>query len=144
MKQKNEHIRDIPDVGHYLYRAFSVAHNKIIEGKEDIWDAGTTTLLSGICLELEPQSDDRNWCFVCASVGDCKAFLWSKRTNDIIDVTAGNRIDQKDARDPGGRLGPYLDHGNPDLRNLNLYCVGCEDGDLIIIVSGNVNINKLF
>jgi hypothetical protein len=109
LASKQDKIRDLQDAGHYLYRAFCVAHNKIIEGKEDIWEAGTTTLLTGMCLELVPQTEsDPKWCFVCASVGDCKAFLISKKKKDIVDITAGNRINQKDARDPGGRLGDLI------------------------------------
>jgi hypothetical protein len=33
------------DVGHHLVNALSYCNYKICEGKEDIWDAGTTTLL---------------------------------------------------------------------------------------------------
>ncbi len=119
---RHQEIQDLQDVGHYLYRAFCCAHNKIIEGKEDIWDAGTTTLLSGMCVELDTQNEsDPKWAFCCASVGDCKAFLYTKKTNEVVDLTAGNRVNQKDPRDPGGRLGPYIGNGDPDLRNMKLY-----------------------
>jgi hypothetical protein len=132
LQDRQEHIRDLSDLGHYLYRSFCVAHNSIIEGNDYIWDAGTTTLLSGMCVELEPEKDtDPKWGFLCASVGDCKAFLFSQKSQKVIDITAGNRLNQKDARDPGGRLGPYLEHGNPDLRNLKLYYIGCEEGDIV-------------
>jgi hypothetical protein len=45
-------IKDLHDAGHYMLRAFSEGHNKIVEGKPDIWDAGTTTLIGCMLLEL--------------------------------------------------------------------------------------------
>lgn len=100
--EKHKEIRNVQDAGHFLYRAFSEAHKKIIEGKEDIWEAGTTTLLGGMCLELQKEKeDDPQWGFVCASVGDCKAYRVSHKTGMVTDVTAGNRMCQKDAKDPG-------------------------------------------
>lgn len=51
------------------------------------------------------------------------------------DITEGNRQNLTDARDPGGRLGPYLE-SEPDLRNLHLYYHIAEPGDLILLVSG--------
>jgi hypothetical protein len=56
------------DAGHYLLRAFDKASREIVVGVDFIWDAGTTTLLGGLALEL----DNDRWCFVCANVGDCK------------------------------------------------------------------------
>jgi hypothetical protein len=43
---------DLKEVGHCLLRGFSIAHAKIIEGKTEIFEAGTTTLLGGVVLEL--------------------------------------------------------------------------------------------
>ena len=47
------------------------------------------------------------WIFECVNVGDCKAFLFSPKTRQILDITDGNRTSLKNARDPGGRLGGY-------------------------------------
>lgn len=41
---------------------------------------------------------------VLVNIGDCKAFLYTKRTRAVIDITAGNR-GTDDASDPGGRIG---------------------------------------
>lgn len=130
-------IQDTRDAGHFLLRAFDKASREIIAGKDIIWDAGTTTLLGGIVLKLV----DDKWCFLCANVGDCKAFLYSKSTNQIHDITAGNRSNVTDASDPGGRLGPWLQDGSPDLRNLKLYYSACEPGDIIFVVSDGVHDN---
>ena len=56
------------------------------------------------------------------------------------EITKGNR-GGLDVRDPGGRIGPYLDEGRPDLRNLTLYCYPCEDADIIALVSDGVHDN---
>jgi hypothetical protein len=42
-----------------------------------------------------------------------------KTEKKVYDVTATNRNEVEDAKDPGGRIGPYIDQGNPDLRNLD-------------------------
>lgn len=91
--------------------------------------------------EPENPSAVSRWGFVFGSVGDCKAFLWKSRTNTVTDVTYTNRTESLDARDCGGRLGPYVDKGLPDLRNLSLYITICEEGDIVIIVSDGVHDN---
>jgi len=40
-------MHDIQEAGHLALRAFSVAHNRIVEGKQDIYDAGTCTMIGG-------------------------------------------------------------------------------------------------
>lgn len=142
LTDKQEMIRDLQDAGHYLLRSFAEAHKKIVAGKEDIWEAGTTTLIGVLCLELEPEKEgDPTWGILCASVGDCKAFIASKTKREVSDVTTGNRNNVVDGRDPGGRLGPYVGQGWPDLRNLRLYFAPCEVGDMIVIMSDGVHDN---
>jgi len=91
-----------------------VAHEAIIAGKEDIWTAGTTTLMAGMVVEIDADADE--WGLIVVSVGDCKCFVWHRDTGLCVDVTEGNRRNLRDARDCGGRLGPYDNHGQPDLR----------------------------
>lgn len=48
----------------------------------------------------------------------------------------------EDAKDPGGRIGPYLgDHGDPDLRNLAFGYAEAMDGDILMAVSDGVHDN---
>jgi len=103
-------------------------------------EAGTTTLTGGLLLQLEKPTEQGNWCFICGSVGDSKAYLWSQKSNNIIDITAGNRNNLTDASDPGGRLGPYVDDG-PDFRNLKLFTQYCTKGDIIFVVSDGIHDN---
>jgi serine/threonine protein phosphatase PrpC len=103
--ENSQQMSDLQDTGHILLRAFAKAHNKIFEGKDDIWEAGTTTLFGGVLLQIEPpKSSDARWALLCSNVGDCKAFLYSKSTQNVIDITSGDTIYVKDRCDPGGRL----------------------------------------
>ena len=133
----------IEDVGHHLLLAASAAHNAIIKGYEDdIWSAKSTTILGGILVPLQPLSpDEPRYGFTFISIGDCKAFYYSKRTGDVTDLTAGNRHSVTDATDPGGRIGPWIGEGAPDLRNLKLYFVGCNVGDIVFLATDGVHDN---
>jgi serine/threonine protein phosphatase PrpC len=139
--ERQADIRDLHDAGHFLLRSFSEAHYSIVQGKEDIWEAGTTTLLGILILELEPGEGIPKWGLLCGSVGDCKAFHVNMKTREILDITSGNRDNVKDSRDPGGRLGPYEGHGWPDLRNLRLYFSPAVEDDIIVVVSDGVHDN---
>lgn len=88
------------------------------------------------------------------SLGDCKIYHYSASTKQAIDLTAGNRTDFRDIRDPGeklqglefdekgGRLGPMKgEKGEPDLKNLNAGHYICDDGDFIIAVSDGIHDN---
>lgn len=92
----------------YLLRSFNEAHREIC--KEDPngvnitkkkkpftfcslflfsffkkYEPGSTTLLAGITLEIQGAPRCPNdWAFVCASVGDCKAFLIEHDTLKVI------------------------------------------------------------
>jgi hypothetical protein len=80
-------LTEIPESGHFILRAFSAAHEKIIEGKENVWDAGTTTMLGGMIVELDGAQG--KWALICGSVGDCKAFHYSLRK----DLITGSSLD---------------------------------------------------
>jgi hypothetical protein len=75
-------------------------------------------------------SQENKWGFAFLSIGDCKAFHWKKSDGTITDLTAMNRQNVANATDPGGRIGPYVGQGAPDLRNLKLYFYGCDEGCL--------------
>lgn len=65
-----------------------------------------------------------------ATVGDCKAYHWSAKTGKATEVTYGNRHNCRDPKDPGGRLGPQLKGGAPDLRNLSTFYHPCTPGTI--------------
>jgi serine/threonine protein phosphatase PrpC/uncharacterized FlaG/YvyC family protein len=135
-------IRDTQDCKHFLLRALSKAHDKILEGKSDPFDAGTTTLLGGMIIKINEQDYDFDeWAFVCVSVGDCKAFVWNPNTQTVVDITHGNRNPNQEITDCGGRLGPHLRGGLPDLRNLACYFWPCKEGDVLLLVTDGVHDN---
>ncbi|EFA82233.1 protein phosphatase 2C-related protein [Heterostelium album PN500] len=243
-KALSSEIQTVQDAGNHILSAFNFAHNKIIEGKSDIWEAGTTTLLGGVMVELvggndtattttaspplqshpssqttpyasppsnnntlassvstsslassvfnhptsshspissssnssppsPPISSESNnnnnftnflsrsvpnakdlsknsaarepapskWGFICASVGDCKAFHYNHTNKKFTDITKNNRGNVDDPKDPGGRLGPYVANGHPDLRNLCLHFLPCQENDIIILLSDGVHDN---
>jgi len=118
------------------------AHDKILATKEVSYDAGTTTALAGLLVKLAEPIDSKEWVFVCVSVGDCKAFYYSKKKKSFVDITVGNRMNLTDARDCGGRLGPADAEGiNPDLRNLMSYYALLDEEDIVVVVSDGVHDN---
>jgi len=132
---------DLRDTGYLLLRALSYCHYKIVEGKEDLWEAGTTTLLGGLVIRIKDETKQEKWAWIATSVGDCKCFHYQAAQQEIIDITYGNRKNVYDARDCGGRLGPYVGEGEPDLRNVFVYYRLCEEGDLILLFSDGVHDN---
>lgn len=64
MNASHDSITDVKKAGAVLLSAFEYAHNSIMEGKLAFWDAGTTTLLGGVLLEINktahPDVSSRN------------------------------------------------------------------------------------
>lgn len=134
VKRSASEVLTVQDAGQLFLQAFVQAHHRIVEGFEDKWwECGTTTLLGGALVQLKDPYNP--WGFVCASVGDCKAFLITRRKG-VFDITSGSRTGAAatDATDSGGRLGPHVE-GNPDLRNMSLYFRLVDEGDVIVVVS---------
>ena len=144
VKHNLSQMTTINETGNMFLHAFEAAHNRIVEGFEQskIWECGTTTLLGGAIMELAPTAQfvERRWGVVLASVGDCKAFLISSRFKTVSDLTVGMRQGHAaiDASDCGGRLGPHVGEGNPDLRNLAFFYHAADEGDVLICVSDGV------
>eukprot|EP01130_Rhizamoeba_saxonica_P018218 TRINITY_DN9045_c0_g1_i1.p1 TRINITY_DN9045_c0_g1~~TRINITY_DN9045_c0_g1_i1.p1 ORF type:complete len:1308 (+),score=321.61 TRINITY_DN9045_c0_g1_i1:4304-8227(+) len=139
VKYHNNEIFNAKDAARIFLKAISEAHDNIIGGEEKWWECGTTTLLGGILAQIEDPDVHHSWAFICASVGDCKAYHISCRDNTITEICVDSRSGSGalDARDSGGRIGPYKD-GDPDLRNLNGFFRYLEEGDYVMVVSDGV------
>lgn len=140
------------DVGQILLNGLASAHYTTIHDKADPFMAGTTTALGGVIARVDKQAapdmqdglfveDVEQWVVIHVSVGDCKLFLYSAANGTVLDLTSKNREEVEDAKDPGGRIGPYLGEGDPDLRNLAFGAAEVADGDILIAVSDGVHDN---
>eukprot|EP01114_Cavostelium_apophysatum_P008242 TRINITY_DN2059_c0_g3_i1.p1 TRINITY_DN2059_c0_g3~~TRINITY_DN2059_c0_g3_i1.p1 ORF type:complete len:703 (+),score=132.40 TRINITY_DN2059_c0_g3_i1:1461-3569(+) len=157
MTSRQQQIRNTRHIAQLLLKAFLLAHYRILEGKteETLFQTGTTTLLAGMMVELDPfEADGKHhrtsfnsantkpkFACVFLSVGDCKAYLWKVKTGVVDCCAESNRQFVMDARDPGGRIGPNGTEGAPDLRNLTCSYVICEDGDIVSLVTDGIHDN---
>lgn len=151
--QKN--IQTTVDCLHEILSSFRQGHDAILKSCEYIDECGTSTLLSGMIMkvylfyilllilnQLRPNIfAGEEWAFIAVSVGDCKAFHWDPVKKKVTDVTFGNRTNVRDARDCGGRLGPYVGVSDPDLRNLASFHCPCKPGDMIFVCTDGVHDN---
>ena len=153
LSQRIPSSRTTVDVSSLLLKALMNAHRKITDTRVDRMDeAGTTTVICGVILKVKRSvgssqddslspSDKKKYVCLVATVGDCKAFVYSPRTNNVFEITSGNRINICDAKDCGGRLGPSGNQGSPDLRNLMVHSVDVCKGDIIFACSDGVHDN---
>lgn len=144
IKRRQHTIRDTIDAANLVMRAFGASHKAIIEGtnEETILNCGTTTMVAGLILELEQEYDKNQFVFVFGSIGDCKAYHYSLAQRKLIEITKGNRGNSHfDPRNPGGRIGPHLEGGEPDISNFMLWTIPCQTSDLLVLVSDGVHDN---
>jgi len=135
-------IEIIEDAVRILLDAMEAAHDAVLARSKDFAEIGTTTLLGGLLVPcLQKGSDPQLHQWVSIAVGDAKVYHYSATHNVVIDLTANNRPVSADATDPGGRIGPQLKAGKPDLRNLRLYNCECKNGDLVVLLSDGAHDN---
>jgi len=138
---KVKNMKNCRELAQHLVNSVAYSHFSIFHDKKDVRSAGTTTALGGLLVEVADPEANTEWVFVGVSIGDCKCFKFDVSTKTCVDVTAGNRMNITDARDPGGRLGAYTREGDPDLRNLDLVFAPCAQGDILIVLSDGVHDN---
>ncbi|EFA81250.1 protein phosphatase 2C-related protein [Heterostelium album PN500] len=157
MEENFHEINTVRKAGSFLLGGMTAAHKGIIAGKSEVWESGTSTLIGGLLTKIKkPKKDhtdfkrmssltfidvEADWVFTGVTLGDCKAFHYSVKNKVFSDITKGNRQNLSDARDPGGRLGPYVGNGEPDLRNLSVFYKYCDENDLILLLSDGVHDN---
>jgi hypothetical protein len=126
-------LRDVREAAALLQRALTAAHAEVLRGHSDVWGAGTAALCGTALLP----AGDEHYVACVAVVGNVHCFLCSPR-HPPLEITAGSLAQARNAQDPGGRLGPYVDAGDPDLRNMQRYCVECRDGDWLWLVTDSL------
>lgn len=167
IEKQISNVTDIQSAALVLVKAIQEAHEKVIEGANNAWEVGTTTLCGGILLEIPQQNSfDAPYAFLCVNIGDCKAYHCSKYDSgdeslgsfgsklgvnpsvdlskspwSIVDITSGNRA--SDVKIAGGHLGPKADSTEllPDLTNFSMHLTPCFKGDIILMVSDGVHDN---
>lgn len=126
-----EPVKDAQMLACILIRSLAMAHELIVHDKQAAFEAGTTTI--NICFAFTSLEGKKY--LMVVGVGDCKTFIATETLGKcyrVQEVTAAKR-EGFDAKDPGGRLGPYVQNINPDLRNLSVTCLALpEDSDCII------------
>ncbi len=120
-------------LAYVLVQSLAVAHQAIVCDKQAVVEAGTTTM--NICFAFRNPEGKKYLLLV--GVGDCKSFIVTKETSkgyQAQEIVNSKRL-SSDARDPGGRLGPYVgkNHQDPDLRNLSVLCMALPAEDLMIL-----------
>eukprot|EP00026_Physarum_polycephalum_P000336 Phypoly_transcript_00336.p1 GENE.Phypoly_transcript_00336~~Phypoly_transcript_00336.p1 ORF type:complete len:1616 (-),score=256.83 Phypoly_transcript_00336:128-4975(-) len=139
-------IHTLQRLGQLLIQGVEAAHQAVLAPSKyklnmaspseiENWDVGTTTMVAGVVVRTQRDA----WEILCVSIGDCKLMVY--RDGKVIDVTAGNRGNLTDARDPGGRIGPHMKLGRPDLRNLSLTTFSCMENDLVFAVTDGIHDN---
>jgi serine/threonine protein phosphatase PrpC len=126
-----EPIKNAQMLACILIRSLAMAHEMIVYDKQEPFEAGTTTI--NICLAFATPEGKKY--LMVAGVGDCKTFIATKHVEkgyQVQEVIAAKR-EGSDAKDPGGRLGPYVESIHPDLRNLSVTCLALPKEDDCII-----------
>jgi hypothetical protein len=73
MQQHLSDFKSPKDVGPHLVNAISLAHIAIVHDKEDVFMAGTTTLVGGLLIKNDTsKSEPPTYTLMAISVGDCK------------------------------------------------------------------------
>lgn len=73
LQQHLSEFKSPKDVGPHLVHAIALAHIAIVHDKEDVFMAGTTTLVGGLLVKNDvSKSDSPTFTLMAISVGDCK------------------------------------------------------------------------
>jgi len=94
LQQKIPELKGSKEIGAHLVNALSLAHLSIIYDKEDIFMAGTSTLLGGLCLKIDGTNQ---YALMAIGVGDCKIYHYVANEKKVFDVTSANRAEVEDA-----------------------------------------------
>lgn len=79
---------------------------------------------------------DSGYVIVYLQIGNISMYHWSYETKKL--VRYGDSAVTDGAR---GRLGPYVDKGGADLRNMEIHYFTCKAKDSIILLSDAIDAN---
>lgn len=126
-------IQDSRQLTGLLITALGEGHKEVVDDEDT--GGGLTTHL-GFVGKVDRKGVFRG---VMTSVGDQKLFIL--RTDGTVeDMTKGNRGNITKATDPGGQLGGK-GNKDPDLRNLTVYFLEAQKGDVLLPMSDGIHDN---
>jgi len=75
-----------------LLRGMHTAHDAILKGSQEIFTETEVQIFCGMACRLPNLQNSLNsdWIFICANLGNIKAFHWSYRTKKLKEITTGN------------------------------------------------------
>lgn len=133
-------VNTMKELGRALLLAAHAADQAIKKDKKEVFDAGCCGFLGGFAFPITNVVDEKRWAIIILNVGDSRAFLVRRSTFQCSSL-AYDDTKFIDSRDTGGKLGPYLQEGEPDLRNLSIGYGECQEGDFLIITSSATHTN---
>jgi len=119
-----------------LLRGMRTAHDAIIKGSQDIFTETEVQIFCGMACRLPNLQNSLNsdWIFICANLGNIKAFHWSYRTKKLKEITTGNESLELSGKNIGGKIGGSVTESGPELSNLRVYSQYCDDAEKDIII----------
>lgn len=134
-----EGVNDIQELTGLLIDAIAAGHREIEAHCEETGGGFTTHL--GFVGKVDSEGLFRG---VMTTVGDQKLFIL-RANGQVEDMTKGNRGNITSLTDPGGQLGGEplgADmHLYPDLRNLTVYFLEAQKGDILLPMSDGIHDN---
>eukprot|EP01125_Pyxidicula_operculata_P003767 TRINITY_DN1506_c2_g1_i4.p1 TRINITY_DN1506_c2_g1~~TRINITY_DN1506_c2_g1_i4.p1 ORF type:complete len:585 (-),score=172.32 TRINITY_DN1506_c2_g1_i4:151-1746(-) len=135
LEKKQIKISTAKQAANYLLKSIAAAHSAILQECDNFAYDNEVVIFCGMACRLPDleTSSKSSWLFVCANLGNNRAFYWSNRNQKLTEITSG----LSNQSNPGGRIGAVFADGSPDLSNLKVFYQSCEDDekDIIIIVS---------
>ena len=149
LTNKQKEFKTLRDFAKGIMESIADAHAQILKGhsKDTLWEAGSTTILNCNLLELDVDSQENDsqpilldngkkapWVLIGGSVGDSKVLLYSSETKKIVDLTSETKRDLF-GQDSGGKIGSVGGLGKPDLRNYSVFFKGCQENDIVLLLT---------
>ncbi|PRP83135.1 cyclophilin B [Planoprotostelium fungivorum] len=140
ISRHQDQIETVGDAAEFILQAFKVCHRAILHGiTPEMGTAGTTTILGGVLLQVDQTSNEDGDCPPCPITHHFQ--IEEHHPSSLCAVTKGNR-GSSDVKDPGaGRIGPWDEGDRPDLRNVGIHAVFCDEGDMVLLMSDGVHDN---
>ena len=140
LEQSLKEATNLKNCGPVLLSSLAHAHERILRSQQVGSWSRATSLLGGAVFEVDLNGSQHlenslryPFIFSLVSVGRCRCYHFSKQS--------GLLADHSSTTTPGITTGYIGGIGNPDLRDLNLTYIPCDEDDLIIMCTPGVSDN---